>query len=365
MNSHDPSYKLLFSHPQMVRDLLIGFVNESWVADLDFDTLEQISGSYISDDLREREDDLLWRVQLRDSDQERWLYLYLLLEFQSSVDSFMAVRLLTYIGLLYQDLIKQRALTSTGKLPPVLPIVLYNGKPRWTAATELFDLIEPTRGRLRQYAPHLRYLLLDEGAIDESAPWELKNLVAALFRLEKSRGPQPLQAAVSALTHWLEAPEQASLRRAFTVWIKRVLIPARMPGVNFPELGDLLEIKTMLAESVLDWTQEWKQQGLLQGLHEGLQQGLQEGLQQGLQEGLKQGLQEGLQQGLHEGRLEGHLEGRLEGEASLLERQLIKRFGVLSESTRARLRAGSSEERQLWAERIFDALSVNDVFSDD
>ncbi|MBV5308472.1 MAG: transposase, partial [Chromatium okenii] len=92
------------------------------------------------------------------------------------------------------------------------------------------------------------------------------NLVAALFRLEKSRGPQPLQAALTALTHWLDAPEQASLRRAFTVWIKRVLIPARLPGINFPELGDLLEIKTMLAESVLDWTQEWKQQGLEQGL---------------------------------------------------------------------------------------------------
>jgi hypothetical protein len=329
MNTHDPSYKLLFSHPQMVRDLLIGFVHESWVADLDFDTLEQVSGSYISDDLREREDDLLWRVRLRDSEQERWLYLYLLLEFQSSVDYFMAVRLLTYIGLLYQDLIKQHALTNIGKLPPVLPIVLYNGKPRWTAATELFDLIEPTPGRLRDYAPHLRYLLLDEGAIDESAPWALQNLVAALFRLEKSRGPQPLRAAVSALTHWLEAPEQASLRRAFTVWIKRVLIPARMPGVNFPDLGDLLEIKTMLAESVLDWTQEWKQQGLQEGL------------------------------------LEGRVEGRLEGEASLLERLLTKRFGSLTEATRARLRAGSSEERQLWAERIFDALNVDDVFNDD
>jgi hypothetical protein len=32
-----------------------------------------------------------------------------------------------------------------------------------------------------------------------------------------------LHAALSALIDWLGAPEQASLRRAFTVWIKRVL----------------------------------------------------------------------------------------------------------------------------------------------
>jgi hypothetical protein len=126
-----------------------------------------------------------------------WLYLYLLLEFQSRVDPYMAVRLLTYLGLLYQDLIKQGALTAEGRLPPVLPVVLYNGRPRWRAATEVLDLIAPAPGRLRDYAPRLRYLLLDEGAVDEAAPWALRNLVAALFRLEKSADPAALQQALS------------------------------------------------------------------------------------------------------------------------------------------------------------------------
>ncbi|NEX23888.1 Rpn family recombination-promoting nuclease/putative transposase, partial [Thiorhodococcus mannitoliphagus] len=230
---------------------------------------EQVSGSYVSDDLRDREDDILWRVRFRD----RWLYLYLLLEFQSTVDPYMAVRLLTYLGLLYQDLIKQQATTETGKLPPVLPIVLYNGKSRWTAATEFLDLIEPAPGRLRDYAPHLKYLLLDEGAIDESAPWALRNLVAALFRLEKSQGPGPLHDAISALIDWLAAQEQASLRRAFTVWIKRVLLPGRLPGADLPAMADLLEVKTMLAESVIEWTEDWKRQGLEEGRRQGWQEG--------------------------------------------------------------------------------------------
>jgi len=55
----DASYKKLFSYPQMVEDLLRGFVHEPWVAEVNFATLEKVSGSYVTDDLREREDDVI------------------------------------------------------------------------------------------------------------------------------------------------------------------------------------------------------------------------------------------------------------------------------------------------------------------
>ena len=97
MKDSDHGYKLLFSHPEMVEDLLRGYVEEEWVSRLDFSTLEKVSGSYVSDDFREREDDAVWRVRLEGDD---WLYVYLLLEFQSKVDRFMALRVMTYLGLL-------------------------------------------------------------------------------------------------------------------------------------------------------------------------------------------------------------------------------------------------------------------------
>jgi hypothetical protein len=43
MATHDPSYKLLFSHRDLVADLIRGFVHEDWVADLDFSTLQRFS----------------------------------------------------------------------------------------------------------------------------------------------------------------------------------------------------------------------------------------------------------------------------------------------------------------------------------
>jgi len=61
---------------------------------------------------------VIWRVKC----QNQWLYVYLLIEFQSRIDYFMAVRIVTYIGLLYQDLIKQHKLGKKDKLPPVFPL---------------------------------------------------------------------------------------------------------------------------------------------------------------------------------------------------------------------------------------------------
>ena len=98
---HDPAYKLLFSRPRMVRDLLDGFAARGWSGVLDFDTLAPLPASFVSEDLRQRQGDLLWRIRFRD---DRWLYLVLLLEFQATVDAAMALRMLTYTAVLYQRL---------------------------------------------------------------------------------------------------------------------------------------------------------------------------------------------------------------------------------------------------------------------
>ena len=79
MDKHDTVYKLLFSHDRMVRDLLVGFLPGKWTTDLDLDSLEKMNGSYVTDDLRGRHGDAVWRVRWG----EDWLYVYLLLEFQS------------------------------------------------------------------------------------------------------------------------------------------------------------------------------------------------------------------------------------------------------------------------------------------
>ena len=318
MPDHDHSYKLLFSHAEMVRDLIKGFVHEEWVEQLDFDTLEKVSGSYVSDDLRDREDDVVWRLRWG----SEWVYVYLLLEFQSTVDRYMAVRMLTYLGLLYQDLIKAGQLPESGLLPAVLPLVLYNGSGRWQAAWELEALIDPRPEGLAKYRPRLRYLLIDEGEFAEDELNPLQNLVAGLFALENARTAQDVQRILETVRQCYDREDPDKLQRALVVWLKRVMLPARLPGIEIPEVNTLREMNAMLAERVVEWTQEWKREGL------------QEGLQKGLQK----------------------------GQASLLKRQLIHRFGDLPEWVEARLESATTEELEQWGECLLEAASLEEIF---
>ncbi len=323
MAQHDESYKLLFSHREMVEDLLRGFVHQPWVENVDFSTLEPVKASFVSYDLREREDDLIWRVRWG----EEWLYVYLLLEFQSSVDPFMAVRIMVYVGLLYQDLIKLEQFTSGGRLPPVFPVVLYNGAGQWTAATELSEIIESVPGGLEQYRPRMCYHLIAENAYGEPELAPMRNLAAALFRLENSRSADDIRKVLDALIVWLADPSQDSLSRSLVTWLSRVLLPSRVPGAEIPQMRDLQEARAMLAERVKEWTKEWREQGL------------------------------------QDGRREGRQEGRQEGEAAVLTELLDAKFGRVEEEHRARIAAADGDTILRWARRVLTAQHPEDVFA--
>ena len=329
---HDGSYKHLFSHPEMVEGLLRDFVQEDWLALIDFSTLEKQGGSYVTDDLREREDDIIWRVRVAGD----WLYVYLLIEFQSEVDPWMAVRVMVYTGLLYQDLIKSQAVAAGERLPPVFPLVLYNGTGRWTAARDIAELIAPLPGALARYRPQQRYHLIDEGRIAQETLAQATSVAAELVRLETlaGDGPDALRPILHRLSSRLQGPRYASLRRALTVWFARVLLRRLLPGEKVPEVHDLVEVETMLAERVEEWTQKWKREGLLEGRREGE---------------LK---------GKREGKLEGKREGELEGKTDALKRLLTGRFGQLPPWARARIDAASLGQLDAWLDGIFAAGSL-------
>lgn len=334
MTRHDESYKLLFSHREMVEDLLRGFVRETWVETLAFSTLEKVNASYVSDTLEPRADDLVWRV--------RWgqetLYIYLLLEFQSDVQRFMGVRLMSYVALLYQDLLRSRELSPRGLLPPVMPVVIYNGGREWTAPRDVAHLIEAQPEELGRYRPCFSYLVLDEWHLPAGELPSLDNLVAALFALERSEGPDEVRRIVTHLAERLKRPEHRRLQRAFTTWLRTVLLPARLPGAVLPAVEGLKEFQTMLDEHSRDWTRNW------------------------IEQGVERGHARGLAEGRAEGRTEGLEMGRRMGEATLLRRQLERRFGTLPASYRKLLEEADAEQLLDWGERLLDAASPEEVF---
>ncbi|MEM7354908.1 MAG: Rpn family recombination-promoting nuclease/putative transposase [Acidobacteriota bacterium] len=322
MGQHANTYLLLFSYPYLVESLLRDFVPGDWVRHLDFESLEKVGASYATDDLRSRHDDLVWRVRGRPAG--RWIYIYLLLEFQRRDEPFMAVRIMAYVALLLQDLIRQLGLGSGDPLPWVSPIVLYNGHARWKSPTNLGALYPEDAAGLEVFRPQVEYLLLDEGALLQRALQTPANPVANLFRLEHA-GPDEALAATRALRASLQGPRHRDLRRAFVVWCLGVL-RRRLGGVELPELRHLEEVETMLEERAPMWTEIWEERGLKRGREQGREQ------------------------------------GRREGESTVLLRQLERRFGAPSTAVRRRIQSADADRLLEWADRILTAKRMEDVF---
>ena len=313
---HDSSYKYLFSAPEMVRDLIMGFVPDEWLHSLDYTTLEREHGSYITEDFKSRADDIVWRIKVGGE----WVYLYLLIEFQSTVDKYMALRMMVYMGLLYQDLIKQGKVLSDGRLPPVLPIVLYNGSQRWTAARDVFDLIPPVPGLVEQFKPRVKYLLVDENDYTDGELTPLKNLVAAVFRFEHPVSSEKIEELIALLEVWLV--DQPDLRKMIARWLRATLMRKPEYRILLPEVDDLQELRIMLSERMKEWAHQYKAEGVQQGVLQGLQQ----------------------------------------GESLALQKLLTKRFGVIPADVLETISAATTEQIDGWLYQVLEAKSLNEVF---
>lgn len=140
--------------PTWCCDLLRAVGDDDWIADVDLDTLEKLPADHVGDSGQTRRGDAAWRVRFRNG----WLYLLVVLEFQSTNDPRMALRNLEYTALLYRELDRRKELGRPGRWPPVLPVVLYNGDTPWTAALEMRDLIADVPAVLSSCQPSQRTL---------------------------------------------------------------------------------------------------------------------------------------------------------------------------------------------------------------
>ncbi|MBQ7608492.1 MAG: Rpn family recombination-promoting nuclease/putative transposase [Desulfovibrionaceae bacterium] len=59
----DASYKLLYTFPEMVSDLLTGFIPEELIGQIDKSTLKREPDTFINKHLSERREDRIWSVR--------------------------------------------------------------------------------------------------------------------------------------------------------------------------------------------------------------------------------------------------------------------------------------------------------------
>ena len=311
----DSIYHELFSHPRMVEAVVRQFVPEALAIDLDFSDLQRVNAKFHfrRHSARRREGDVIWRLPTHEGSG---IYRYLLFEFQSRRDWWMAVRTQVYQGLLWQQIIAEKELATGTRLPPLLLLVLYNGKRRWDIPLETDELIalSPDSAVWWSYQPHVRYYLLDMGAVHPDELAQRTNLATLLCRLEQRPEPPALERLIDEVVGWFNRHEDlGTLKHPFFELIRSIL-----PDEECVPLPDsLLEMK-MFKSNLVNLADTWKKQWRTEGL--------------------------------------------AEGKAEALICLLVGKFGALTPALRKRIHAAKLPTIERWFKRAITASDVTAVF---
>jgi hypothetical protein len=274
ISNWDRPYKIIFSNPDIVKDLIINYYNADWAADIDFSTLEKLPTEFVGEELDETRDDVIWQVNFKNTK----LYIVFLIEFQSKSEKYMAARMLSYIGNLYLDLIRTKKVKGRTRLPPILPIVVYNGKAPWKAVQSFRKLVNCPYKSLEKYIPDAFYEVFEEREIFKQITHP-QNLVDLLVSIEFSRDPETMKNLFRQLCGLADSSERFNnLLRGFMLLIRRGLLrssksSANLPDFNWEDAGSPQEVNHMLEITMQSWANKYLAQGINKGREEGIEKG--------------------------------------------------------------------------------------------
>jgi predicted transposase/invertase (TIGR01784 family) len=229
--------------------LIKSFVKEDFIADISLKDITLVDRSFVSDEFLNRESDIIYKVNLKDvstslrSDSMlKWsteAYIYILLEFQSTVDKTIPVRMLLYINQFYDLLFRN---SQKGLLPSVFPILLYTGQDNWTIPSNIRDLID--KRIPEKYIPSFEYYKIVEKDIPDEVLLRLHNLISAIIYLEKRKDEKNLREAINRIIELIKDESIIDIRM-FTIWFKR-MFRQKVDVEEYNKITDLTEVNNML-----------------------------------------------------------------------------------------------------------------------
>lgn len=281
---------------------------------------ELVPETFVSKRLRETQSDRLFRVKLLDGESA---YLYCLVEHKSAPDARIGFQLLGYLSAIWDRLDRQTR--GSGKLPAVVPLVVYHGASRWPGPRRFLDgvaLRESGRPQLLDFP----FEILDVGHVEVPALAREPHLRGGLLLLRYAIS-FPAERAVETLVRMLE--DLRGMSDAFLAAAGSYMISQFGPV-------DLEELREAVHRAMPEKEEEM----------------------------LSKAAAQIMEKGRVEGRVEGRLEGARDGKAQLVLRQIERKFGLLQDERRVRVRNAAEAELDLWSDRVLDAKSVEEVFGE-
>lgn len=285
----DKSARWLFQEIENLRGLL-EIIAPELVGLLDFTRLAQLNSSFISDALRAQESDMVFSVPFRDTTENcDELFIYILLEHQSTVDPVMGFRLLFYMCQMWdaqrREWEAENLPKSEWRLRPILPIVFYTGTQRWHTPLSLTTLMDVPE-TLARFVPTFDTLFLgvkDMEADDLTKTDHPLGWLLTVLQNEDATVASMNEALREALLHLdaLNVENTSQHRRAILYLV--LLILHRRPAEEREGLLRLvnehtqdMEVKSM-AQSIIELSEQ-------RGIERGMAQGMAQGIAQGARE---------------------------------------------------------------------------------
>jgi len=225
---------------------LLEIIDETLVSQLDFTQLVQVNRTFIPDNLREQESDLIYQLPFQEGARSETVLIYILIEHQSTVDLSMGFRMLFYMTQIWDAQRREwdRSEVPKGewRLKPVLPIVFYTGDRRWETPITLKPLMEVPES-LSRFVPSFETLFLGVKGASAAALTATGHSFGWLLRvLQKEYASQAelSEALVEALEHLESLAGEAPAMWRRSVFYLYLLILHRRPMEEHSMLKDLV-----------------------------------------------------------------------------------------------------------------------------
>ena len=264
---YDETYKRLFTNVELLEEIIRYFIDEDLADALDFSKVEGLETTTFSQDLEKRESDRIIKIKLEDGED---IYLLLMLEFQSSNDPTMAVRIWNYLGRLFEEQVRLQGKVKSLKLPLVLPVVIHNGSGSWTAATEIRELIQGGDLWGEVLSMRLGYHCIDCGNMEHKR----ESILSNIFRLEHPPDKQAFEDTLLDFAHIVREKATDALKRDIRTWFEYVL--ERKSNGQRPtqeQLDRFFEEDDMSRERVNEILDGYYEEGYQEGQEEGREEG--------------------------------------------------------------------------------------------
>ena len=241
----DRSTRWLLEDKENIRGLL-EIVAEHLVAHLDFSQLTHINRSFIPDNLREQESDLVYTVPFRDESKTEELLIYILIEHQSTIDAAMGFRVLFYMTQIWDF---QRREWKSNNVPksqwrfrPIVPIVFYTGDQTWQTPGSLraqMDLPDI----LSEFVPTFNTLFLsvkNTDAADLTKTDHPLGWLLTVLQKEHANKEEIRAALMEAVAHIDTLDEEKIQQWQRAIFYLYLLILHRRPSEEHDELKTLV-----------------------------------------------------------------------------------------------------------------------------